>query len=164
MGNIIQSGKKLFLLAAMLLAGVSAFAQVNNPAKIDVNRDKKLDVADIVAIIQVKKTNEMLQSGEIKHYWYVGTTLPTNPSNPDENTGSNKWTPILNSIPDKINIHTFPLSRTDTIWYVAIPHSYGYLPDKEGYLFDKSQITIGGVSYDLFTTTYELSGIGNTFK
>ena len=160
MGNIIQNGKKLFLLAVMLLAGVCAFAQGNNPAKIDVNRDKKLDVADIVAIIQAKKMNDMLQSGEIKHYWYVGTTPPTDPSNPDENTGTNKWTPIY-SIPDQIHAET-ELILPPTNWYIAIPSSYGY-QSVDNVSFKKSQITINGIEYDLFTSI-EMLRVNATFK
>ena len=47
--------KKLIalLLAAMLLTGISAFAQSNTPLKGDVNEDGKVDVADIACIIDI---------------------------------------------------------------------------------------------------------------
>ena len=41
------------LLAAMLLTGISAFAQSNAPLKGDVNEDGKVDVADIACIIDI---------------------------------------------------------------------------------------------------------------
>lgn len=46
---------KLFLIAAMLLMSVGAFAQSGNSQKGDVNGDGKVDVADIVAIIEIIK-------------------------------------------------------------------------------------------------------------
>ena len=48
--------KKLFLMAAMLLASIGAFAQSNNnPQRGDVNGDGKVDVADITAVISIMK-------------------------------------------------------------------------------------------------------------
>ena len=49
--------KFLMLLAAVLLGSASAFAQSGNnePLKGDVNGDGKVDVADIVAIIEIIK-------------------------------------------------------------------------------------------------------------
>lgn len=64
--------KKLFmLLAAMLLVSVSAFAQSGNnePLKGDVNGDGVVDVADIVAIIDIIKNPAQPQK---TYYWYVG--------------------------------------------------------------------------------------------
>ena len=168
MGNLIQSGKKLFLLAAMLLTGVCAFAQDNNPIKGDVNGDGKVDRADINAVIGMMKSNLMLEYGKTVHYWYVGTTLPTDPSNPDENTGTNKWTPIY-SIPDQIRIETQAIIP-DEIHYVAIPHSYGYQcydmtgSETQPSAFDVSQITINGILYDLFTSTRTRYRLNCIFK
>ena len=64
--------KKLFLLlAAVLLSSVSAFAQSGNnePLKGDVNGDEVVDVADIVAIIDIIKNPAQPQT---TYYWYVG--------------------------------------------------------------------------------------------
>ena len=75
--------KKLFLLlAAVLLSSVSAFAQSGNnePLKGDVNGDEVVDVADIVAIIDIIKNNGEPQ---VTYYWYVGTTKPTASTNPE---------------------------------------------------------------------------------
>ena len=69
--------KKLFLMAAMLLMSVCAFAQSNSePLKGDVNGDGKVDVADIVAILKIMKEASGTTS-ETKCYLYVGTTKPT---------------------------------------------------------------------------------------
>ncbi len=62
--------KKLFLMAAMLLMSVCTFAQNNTPLKGDVNGDGKVDVGDIVAVINVMKNGEV-------GYFYLGTQKPT---------------------------------------------------------------------------------------
>lgn len=62
----------------MLLGSASAFAQSGNnePLKGDVNGDGKVDVADIVAIIDIMKIGGGSESeGEL--YFYIGTTQPT---------------------------------------------------------------------------------------
>ena len=70
--------KKYLLMAAMLLTSVCMFAQSNNnePLKGDVNEDGKVDVADIVAIIEIIQNNGGT-SGETTYYYYAGWTLPT---------------------------------------------------------------------------------------
>ena len=67
--------KKLFLMAAMLLMSVCAFAQGDNSLKGDVNGDGKVDVADIVAIINIMKNGGETTDGKL--YFYVGTSKPT---------------------------------------------------------------------------------------
>lgn len=64
--------KFLMLLAVMLLSCASAFAQSGNnePLKGDVNEDGQVDVADIVAIIEIMKNNEVISSFD----YYVGWT------------------------------------------------------------------------------------------
>ena len=64
--------KKLFLMAAMLLTSMCAFAQNENnePLKGDVNGDGKVDVADITAIVKIIMENG---SGTDSYYtWYQG--------------------------------------------------------------------------------------------
>ena len=106
--------------------------------------------------------------GETKYYWYVGVIPPTDPNNPDENTGNNKWT-LLNSEPSSISVNTdmqIPISR----WYIAIPYSYGFqaydstgaCPDIAAYT--KSTITICGIEYDLFTGTNRAPAVNAIFK
>lgn len=66
----------LFLLAAMLLTSVCTNAQDYNynPARGDVNNDGIIDVADIVAVIDIMKNGG---GTETVNYFYIGTTLPT---------------------------------------------------------------------------------------
>lgn len=69
--------KFLMLLAVVLLSCASAFAQSGNtnPLKGDVNGDGKVDVADIVAIIDIMKNGGGTADGKL--YFYVGTEKPT---------------------------------------------------------------------------------------
>ena len=71
--------KKLFLMAAMLLMSVCMFAQSDNnePLKGDVNEDGKVDVADIVAIIEIMKNGGGTSDETTYYYYYAGWTLPT---------------------------------------------------------------------------------------
>lgn len=106
--------------------------------------------------------------GETNDYWYVGVVSPTDPNNPDENTGNNKWT-LLTTTPTEISVNTdmqIPISR----WYIAIPHSYGFQaydstgssPDNVS--FEKSQITINNVQYDLFHSYDPILSVNAVFK
>ncbi|MBQ6050536.1 MAG: hypothetical protein IJL35_08105 [Bacteroidaceae bacterium] len=72
--------KKLFLMAAMLLASMCASAQSGNnePLKGDVNGDGKVDVADITAIVKIIMENGGgTAEGVTYYYYYAGWTLPT---------------------------------------------------------------------------------------
>lgn len=64
------------MLAAMLLMSMGAFAQSGNytPAKGDVNEDGTVDVADIVAVIDIMKNGGGTAT---VGYFYLGTTEPT---------------------------------------------------------------------------------------
>ena len=63
--------KKLFLMAAMLLMSMCMFAQNNTPLKGDVNEDGTVDVADLVAVMQIMK-DAGGAVGEKMYYWYAG--------------------------------------------------------------------------------------------
>ena len=69
--------KKLFVLLAAVLLSVGAFAQSGNgePLKGDVNGDDVVDVADVVAVLQIMKEGEGI--GERQYYVSVGTTPVT---------------------------------------------------------------------------------------
>ena len=62
----------------MLLTSVCMFAQSNNsePLKGDVNDDGKVDVADIVAIIEIMKNGGGTSGETTQYYFSVGTTAP----------------------------------------------------------------------------------------
>ena len=67
--------KTIFMLAAMLLMSMGAFAQSNEPLEGDVNNDGKVDVADIVKVIDIMQNSAPQPA--VTYYWYVGTTKPT---------------------------------------------------------------------------------------
>lgn len=72
--------KKLFLMAAMLLTSMCAFAQSesNEPLKGDVNGDGKVDVADITAIVAIIMKNG---GQEETTYWFSAGTTPITQDN-----------------------------------------------------------------------------------
>ena len=114
------------------------------------------------------KYNGKLNYGiaETIYYWYVGTTYPTDPTNVAQNTGVNKWTK-LTSTPTQIHVGSDPEIGT---WYIAFPREYGFRAyDSNGGAADdatytKSQITIGNVEYDLFTSNNEMIRVNAYFK
>jgi len=101
-------------------------------------------------------------------YWYIGIVSPSDPTSAAENTGNNKWTQ-LTSKPDSITIYAGPQMPPE-VWYIAIPHSYGFqaydstgaAPDTAAYT--KSQITIAGTQYDLFTGAGRAPAVNAVFK
>lgn len=68
--------KTIFMLAVMLLISMGAFAQSNELLEGDVNNDGKVDVADIVKVIDIMQNGGGI-GGQTKCYWYVGLTQPT---------------------------------------------------------------------------------------
>ena len=71
--------KKILFLFVVMLGTLGAYAQSNTtPIKGDVNEDGVVDVADIVAIIEI-----MMNGGgengakDGYYYWYIGATNPT---------------------------------------------------------------------------------------
>ena len=149
--------------AAMLLVIVSAFAQSGNnePLKGDVNEDGVVDVADITAIIAIIKNNAAPQT---TYYWYVGSTKPVSSSD----VTSSGWTK-LNSKPSQIDVNT-DMVIPPVVWYVAIPHEYGFQPyESSGAVPDsgswtKSQVTIQNVSYDVFTLNGSAPRVNAIYK
>lgn len=76
----MKTKKFLMLLAAVLLSCASAMAQ-NSPLKGDVNGDGKVDVADIVAILEIMKNGtKELQSIKWASTTAVNGTTGTTPS------------------------------------------------------------------------------------
>ena len=158
-----------FLLAAFLmLFSVSAKAQSGGtPIKGDVNGDGVVNIADVMAVIDIMMNGGGTGS-ETKYYWYIGVIPPTDPNNPDENTGNNKWT-LLSSKPESITMYAGP-QMPPAVWYIAVPHSYGFqaydstgaAPDPAAY--SKSQITIAGIQYDLFTGAGMAISVNGVFK
>ena len=120
--------KKLFLMAAMLLMSVCAFAQNNNtPLKGDVNEDGKVDVADIVAILKIMK-DAGGTAGETTYYWYAGQTDPStmtsiSPIVTDYNNGGG-WYELGTTVPETIT-QLVKGGDSSKYWYVAVPITSG---------------------------------------
>ena len=104
--------KKFFLMAAMLLTSMCAFAQSENtePLKGDVNGDGKIDVADITAIVKIIMENG---GGTAHNYtWYLGETEQESFTTADFNMTGTKPT-VLNIGPssgDKVTVWIYPQS------------------------------------------------------
>lgn len=65
---------KLFMLLTMMFVSMGAFAQ-SSAIQGDVNNDGKVDVADIVKVIDIMQNSAPQPA--VTYYWYVGTTKPT---------------------------------------------------------------------------------------
>jgi hypothetical protein len=151
--------KKYLLMAAMLLTSVCMFAQSNNePLKGDVNEDGKVDVADIVAVVEIIQ-NGGGTSDETTYYWYAGQTAPTsmssNPTVDDTNFTNNKWHTLGSAT--QID-QTIKGGTAGTNWKIAVPTSKGFTPYASDLTtpetsWDKiTTITINNVSYDVWQT------------
>lgn len=145
------------LLAAVLLGSVSVKAQSETPLKGDVNGDGKVDVADIVAVIEIMKNNG--GTTETKYYWYCGQTMPvsmdSDPVVDDVNFTCNKWHTIGTTL---VNIHKTSTGGTSgNNWYVAVPKGKyqptagdEVTPDTSWEIVNN--ITINTIEYDVFNT------------
>ena len=147
------------LLVAVLLGSVSVKAQSETPLKGDVNGDGKVDVADIVAVIEIMKNNG--GTTETKYYWYCGQTMPesmdSDPEVDDVNFTCNKWHTIGTTL---VNIHktsTGGVSGEENWWYVAVPKGK-YQPTAGDEVTPNTSwkivknITINTIEYDVFNT------------
>ena len=156
------------LLAAVLLGSVSVKAQSETPLKGDVNGDGKVDVADIVAVIEIMKNNG--GTTETTYYWYVGQTNPltmTEISPIVTDMTSPGWRLIGTTLPtysssnklwDANNVVTTGSSLAKQ--YVAIPAESTTCP-RDGLGNDAStvdmytklsNVTIGNVTYKVYVT------------
>lgn len=154
------------MLAVMLLGSASAMAQSGNidPARGDVNGDGIVDVGDINAILKIMRDGGGPVTVGGYYYWYVGSTQPVSSSD----VTSSGWTK-LNSKPSQIDVNT-DMVIPPVVWYVAIPHEYGFqpydstggAPDSAGWT--KSQVTIQNVSYDVFTSNGSAPRVNAIYK
>ena len=70
--------KKILFLFVVMLGTLGAYAQSSTtPIKGDVNEDGVVDVADIVAIIDIIMKGGGTSAIYGYYYWYIGTTDPT---------------------------------------------------------------------------------------
>ena len=86
--------KKTFLLLFVMLCSIGTYAQDNTPIKGDVNGDGVVDLADIIAVIEIMK-NGGGTGGNSPYYWYVGVEKPTSASNPAANLAPSGYKTVL---------------------------------------------------------------------
>lgn len=148
---------KLFMLLTMMIVSMGAFAQSNEPLEGDVNKDGKVDVADIVKVIDIMAAAEQPQT--TVYYWYVGTEKPTESTNPEiniDNEGSNYstgWTRLTEK-PNQIKIFKETEGWYDVQWYLAAPAEWGFVTSFNGIQvggWTKTTISINGVLYNVWT-------------
>ena len=99
-------------------------------------------------------------------YYYVGVNRPTSSMVPS--ASADGWN-VIEQGSNQIVVNSEFLVP-DRTWYVAIPHSYGYQAydttgaETEPNAYNVSQVTINGISYDLFTTANYAYSVYNIFK
>lgn len=158
------------LLAAVLLGSVSVKAQSETPLKGDVNGDGKVDVADIVAVIEIMKNND--GTTETKYYWYVGQTDPstmTEISPIVTDTSSSGWRLIGTTIPNYSSsnklwdgaLNKITTGTTKTTNYVALPNNTIFMYDSLGNISDALWIPAGtteinGITYYIYSSVANL--------
>jgi hypothetical protein len=160
------------LLAAVLLGSVSVKAQSETPLKGDVNEDGKVDVADIVAVIEIMKNNG--GTTETTYYWYIGQTNPLTMNNISPivtDKRSPGWRLIGTTLPtynssnklwDGTQISTGTTKQTN---YVALPNNTLFMYDAAGNISSGSwllvgETEIGGLTYYVYSSVANLKTFG----
>ena len=116
--------QKFFMMLAAMLLSIGAFAQSGNqPLKGDVNEDGRVDVADIVAIVDI-----ILKGGSTPqpttYYWYVGTSTT-------EPTIENYQT-ILTRVDENNNPYTFTNTNVRHYMYIVVRDTKSVASIKDG--------------------------------
>ena len=161
--------KKIFmLLAAVLLSSANLFAQSNEPLKGDVNEDGVVNVADVVAVIDIIAKSQ--NDSETTYYWYIGQTDPSTMSSIDpvvNDNSSSGWREIGTTLPnysssnklwDGSRIETGDSKTTN---YVALPNSTLFMYDAAGNISSAAWTAVGtkeieGVTYYIYSSVANL--------
>ena len=145
--------KTIFILAAMLLISMGAFAQSNEPLEGDVNNDGTVDVADIVAVIKIMKDGGGAV-GEKKCYWYAGT------NNGNAVTADN-FTDVASQIPESEVPETGSVTANGQYVYFVMPETKHLesLTDGNGSAVEFTCIVVMG--YHIYKTAGMISGMIN---
>ena len=137
--------KRFFIMLTALLMSMGAFAQ-SSAIQGDVNNDGKVDVADIVKVIDIMQQGSSEPGDEEEYYWYLGITDPyeyadnlfdestidntfRSEYNSDINIGWRGWHKVeYNDFDEYDASHPLWSSRNgdtylpnDVIWYIALP-------------------------------------------
>lgn len=145
--------KTIFMLAAMLLMSVGAFAQNNEPLEGDVNNDGTVDVADIVGILKIMKDGGGAV-GEKMCYWYSGT------NNGNAVTADN-FTDVASRIPESEVPETGSVTANGQYVYFVMPETKHLesLTDGNGSAVEFTCIVVMG--YHIYKTAGMISGMIN---
>ncbi len=120
----------------------------------------------------VKRTGRLIGNGTtktyyasiaVKYYWYVGILQPTDPSDPTQNSGLNKWTSLGTTLPtSSIQVVKEDTTYADHTWYIAAPTAANFViynilnTSPELGVTKLNSINIGNVSYDVWKTNSEV--------
>lgn len=152
--------KKLILTAAMLLMSVCTFAQSGTSLKGDVNGDGKVDVADIVAVIEIMK-NGGGTAGETRYYWYCGQDHPSENSTIVTDLNSPGWRFTGTTLDADYSFNTTDNNITDNptrreSWYIALPvetqyHLYDDLDvNSDGDFVTDETVEFNNITYRIY--------------
>ena len=96
------------------------------------------------------------------YYWYVGTTVPTDPTNSEQNTGNNKWTSLGTTLPtSSIKVVKEDTTYAYHTWYIAAPTAANFTlynatnVGSDEATWNKTTFNVGSVSYTLWTAKYQ---------
>lgn len=156
------------LLAAMFVSMV-AFAQ-SNSLEGDVNKDGKVDVADIVKVIDIMAAGEQPQT--TVYYWFVGKNGDETPFNANDIKPSDSeeagWR-MESSKPSQIHPEVFDFTDWESKWCVIVPTEWGFVacntggnPEPGGW--NQEQITINGINYTKWVQKDAQGGVNAIFK
>ena len=149
--------KRIFLtFAAMLLMSVCTFAQSGTSLKGDVNGDGKVDVADIVAVIEIMK-NGGGTAGETRYYWYGGQTDPEIDRNIVTEPGVSGWRLVTDGYEYNSTINPIYDEEYKTVVYCALPKDGTVkVKDDQGTIYNPipwiyvKDITFNGITYGVY--------------
>ena len=145
---------KLFMLLAAMFVSMVAFAQ-SNSLEGDVNKDGKVDVADIVKVIDIMAAGEQPQT--TVYYWFVGKDGDEVPFNANDIKPSDSeeagWR-MESSKPSQIHPYT-EFDDFTSKGCVIVPTEWGFTPRDTGGLDDAAawtngeSITVSGINHAL---------------
>ena len=152
---------------------VCAFAQSGNqPLKGDVNEDGKVDVSDIVAVVNIILNGGSTPQPAVTYYWYVGHNNPMNMTDDDiiplqSNDASEGpgWRTIGTTLPTYNQANPFwdeiiSTATSKSTQYVALPSDQiksrnaisGEDITAEGWTISSEKKTLKGVDYTIWTS------------
>ena len=148
--------QRIFMMLAAMLLSIGAFAQ-NGTLKGDVNNDGKVDVADVVAVIDIIMKGGGQGSETKAYYWFVGKDgdeVNFNPNNIEASDSESAGWRMESSKPNQIHPEVFDDNDFTSVWCVIVPTEWGFEPcDTDGNpepgAYTSEEITITGINHGL---------------